>query len=190
MIDLKKYIIEGIFDIDDNEEKLDRNINIYKNAINIIKHHIFHPNTLTSFCMEMDSNSTDDDIINYLKQTEDYKYFDLFKVLYEISSDIDWYKKFNTVFSINDIAKKEIYLVCNPKTIYKKMTSQQYYLLLDLGLWRLSDYKDIEEWIFIRDENFNDQCWVIYIKKDMKAIHKRVIRELIKCYEKRLKVKN
>ena len=107
MINLKNYIIEGIFDIDDNEEKLDRTINIYKNAINIIKHHVFHPNTLTSFCMEMDSNSTDDDIINYLKQTEDYKYFDLFKVLHEISSDIDWYKTFNTVFSINDIAEKE-----------------------------------------------------------------------------------
>lgn len=190
MRDLKEYIIEGIFDIDDNEEKLDKNINIYKNAIDIIKHHVFHPNTLTSFCMEMDSNSTDDDIINYLKQSEDSDYFDFFKVLHEISSDIDWYKTFNTVFPINDIDKKEIYQVCNPQTIYKKMTSQQYYLLLDLGLWRLQDYKDIEEWIFIRDKNFDDQCWVIYIKKDMKDIHKRVMRELIKCYEKRLKVKN
>ena len=36
MRNLKEYIIEGIFDIDNNEEKLDRNINIYKNAINII----------------------------------------------------------------------------------------------------------------------------------------------------------
>ena len=189
MRNLKEYIIEGIFDIDNNEEKLDRNIDIYKNAINIIKHHTFHPNTLTSFYLEMESNSTDDDIINYLKQLEDYEYFDFFKVLHEISSDIDWYKTFNTVSRINDIDKKEIYQVCNPQTIYKKMTSQQYYLLLDLGAWRLPDYNDIEEWIFIRDKNFDDQCWVIYIKKDMQAIHKRVMRELIKCYEKRLKVK-
>lgn len=189
MKNLKEYIIEGIFDIDDNEEKLDRTIDIYKNAINIIKHHVFHPNTLTSFCMEMNNNSTDDDIINYLKQLEDSDYFDLFKVLYEISSDIDWYKTFNTVFSINDIDEKEIYRVCNPQTIYKKMTDQQYHSLISLGMWRLPYYDDIEEWILIRDKNFNDQYWVIYIKKDMKAIHKRVMRELIKCYEKRLKVK-
>ena len=32
--------------------------------------------------MEMDSNSTDDDIINYLKQVEDSDYFDFFKVLF------------------------------------------------------------------------------------------------------------
>lgn len=188
MRDLKEYIIEGIFDIDDNEEKLDRTINIYKNAINIIKHHVFHPNTLTLFCMEMDSNSTDDDIINYLKQTEDYKYFDLFKVLYEISSDIDWYRTFNEYLWMNDKDEEAIYSICVPQKIYKKMTDQQYQLLLSLGMGRLQ-IKDIEEWMLIRDKDFNDQYWVIYIKKDMQTIHKRVVRELIKCYEKRLKVK-
>lgn len=186
---MMKSLYESLFDIDDNEKKLNRTIDIYKNAINIIKHHVFHPNTLTSFCMEIDSDSTDDDIIKYLKQSEDYEYFDFFKVLHEISSDIDWYNTFNTVFWINGTYEEEVYPVCTPQTIHKKMTDQQYDLLLDLGMWRLPDYKDIEEWILIRDKDFDDQHWVIYIKKDMKAIHKRVMRELIKCYEKRLKVK-
>jgi len=184
-----KSLYESLFDIDDNEEKLNRTIDIYKNAINIIKHHVFHPNTLTSFCMEMDSDSTDDDMIKYLKQSEDCEYFDFFKVLHEISSNIDWYNTFNTVFWINGTYEEEVYPVCTPQTTHKKMTDQQYDLLLDLGMWRLSDYKDIEEWILIRDKDFDDQHWIIYIKKDMKAIHKRVMRELIKCYEKRLKVK-
>ena len=189
MRNLKEYIIEGIFDIDNNEEKLDRNINIYKNAINIIKHHTFHPNTLTSFCMEMDSNSTDDDIINYLKQSEDSDYFDLFKVLYEISLDIDWYRTFSEALWSFDMDEYETYSICVPQKIYKKMSGQQYQLLLELGMSKMHDYEDIEEWILIRDKNFNDQHWVIYIKKDMQPIHKRVMRELIKCYEKRLKVK-
>lgn len=184
-----KSLYESLFDIDDNEEKLNRTIDIYKNAINIIKHQVFHPNTLTSFCMEIDSDSTDDDIIKYLKQSEDSKYFDFFKVLHEISSDIDWYNTFNTVFWISGTYEEEVYPVCTPQTIYKKMTDQQYDLLIDLGMWRLPDYKDVEEWILIRDKWFDDQHWVIYIKKDMKAIHKRVMRELLKCYEKRLKVK-
>lgn len=184
-----KSLYESLFDMDDNEEKLNKTIDIYKNAINIIKHHTFHPNTLTSFCMEIDSDSTDNDIIKYLKQSEDYEYFDFFKVLHEISSDIDWYNTFNTVFWINGTYEEEVYPVCNPQTIYKKMTDQQYDLLIDLGMWRLPDYKDVEEWILIRDKWFDDQHWVIYIKKDMKAIHKRVMRELIKCCEKRLKVK-
>ena len=51
MRNLKEYIVEGLFDIDDNEDNLDKKIDIYKNAINIFKHKIFHPNTLTSFCM-------------------------------------------------------------------------------------------------------------------------------------------
>ena len=69
------------------------------------------------------------------------------------------------------------------------MTDQQYNLLINLGMWSLPNYKDIEEWILIKDKWFDDQHWVIYIKKDMKAIHKRVMKELIKCYEKRLNVK-
>ena len=33
-----KSLYESLFDIDDNEKKLNRTIDIYKNAINIIKH--------------------------------------------------------------------------------------------------------------------------------------------------------
>lgn len=184
-----KSLYESLFDIDDNEKKLNRTIDIYKNAINIIKHKVFHPNTLTSFCMEIDSDSTDDDMTKYLKQSEDYEYFDFFKVLHEISFDIDWYHTFNKVFWLNDIDEEKAYSTCVPQKIYKKMTDQQYNLLINLGMWSLPDYKDIEEWILIKDKWFDDQHWVIYIKKDMKAIHKRVIKELIKCYEKRLNVK-
>lgn len=184
-----KSLYESLFDIDDNEKKLNRTIDIYKNAINIIKHQAFHPNTLTSFCMEIDSDSTDDDMIKYLKQSEDYEYFDFFKVLHEISSDVDWYNTFIKVFWLNDIGEEKAYSICVPQKIYKKMTDQQYDLLINLGMWSLEDYKDIEEWILIRDKDFDDQHWIIYIKKDMKAIHKRVMRELLKCYEKRLKVR-
>lgn len=184
-----KSLYESLFDIDDNEEKLNRTIDIYKNAINIIKHKVFHPNTLSSFCMEIDNNSTEDDMIDYLKQSEDYEYFDFFNVLWEISSDIDWYHTFNKVFWLSDIDEEKAYSMCVPQKIYKKMTDLQCQLLINLGMWSLLDYKDIEEWILIRDKDFDDRHWVIYIKKDMKAIHKRVMRELIKCYEKRLKVK-
>ena len=189
MRNLKEYIVEGIFDIDNNEEKLDRTINIYKNVINIIKHHVFHPNTLTSFCMEMNSNSAKDDIDKYVHQIEEDKYIDLFKFIYELSVDIDWYRTFNKLHWVSYKDEEKSYSICVPQTIYKKMTDQQYQSLLELGMWRLSDYKDIEEWILIKDKNFDDQHWVIYIKKDMKAIHKTIMRELIKCYEKRLKVK-
>lgn len=187
---LKEYIVEGVFDIEDNEDNLDKKMDLYKNAINIFKHKVFHPNTLSSFCMEIDNNSTEDDMIDYLKQTEDYEYFDFFKVLHEISSDIDWYHTFNKVFWLNDIDEEKAYSICVPQKIYKKMTDQQYNLLINLGMWSLPDYKDIEEWILIKDKWFDDQHWVIYIKKSMKPIHKRVMKELIKCYEKKLKVKN
>lgn len=188
MKNLKEYIIEGIFDIEDNENNLGKKIDTYKNAINIFKHKIFHPNTITSFCMEMDSDSTDEDIINYLKRVEDDEWFDFFKVLHEISLDIDWYRTFNELLWLNDKDEEEIYSICEPQKTYKKMTDQQYQLLLALGMGRLQ-IKDIEEWILIKDKWFEDQHWVIYIKKDMKPIHKRLMKEIIKGYEKKLKVK-
>lgn len=189
MKNLKEYIIEGIFDIEDNIDNLDKKMDLYKNAINIFKHKVFHPNTLSSFCMEMNSDSTDDDIINYLNQIEDSKYFDFFKVLHEISFDIDWYHTFMSAFWLNDIDEEEIYSICKRQKIYKKMTDLQHDLLIGLGMWRIHDYKDIEEWILIGDKDFANQYWVIYIKKNMKPIHKRIMKEIIKGYEKKLKVK-
>lgn len=189
MRDLKEYIIEGVFDIDDNENNLDKKIDIYKTAINIFKHKVFHPNTLTSFCMEMNSDSTDDDMINYLNQIEDSKYFDFFKVLHEISFDIDWYHTFMPAFWLSDIDEEEIYSICERQKTYKKMTDQQYDLLMELGMWKIPDYKNIEEWILIEDKDFSNQHWVIYIKKDMKPIYKRIMKEIIKGYERKLKVK-
>ena len=139
--------------------------------------------------MEMNSNSAKDDIDKYVHQIEEDKYIDLFKFIYELSVDIDWCRTFNKLSWLSYKDEEKSYSICVPQIIYKKMTDQQYQSLLELGMWRLSDYKDIEEWILIRDKNFDDQHWVIYIKKDMKAIHKTIMRELIKCYEKRLKVK-
>lgn len=188
MRNLKEYIIEGIFDIDNNENNLDKKMDLYKNAINIFKRKVFHPNTLSSFCMEIDNDSTEDDMINYLKQSEDYEYFDFFKVLHEIASDIDWYHTFMSTFWLSDIDEDEIYSICEHQKIYKKMTDQQYDLLMELGMWRIPDYKNIEEWILIEDKDFSNQHWVIYIKKNMKPIHKRIMKEIIKCYEKKLKV--
>lgn len=189
MKDLKEYIIEGIFDIEDNENNLDKKMDLYKNAINIFKHKVFHPNTLSSFCMEMDSDSTDDDIMNYLNQMEDSEYFDFFKVLYEVSFDIDWYHTFMPSFWLSDIDEEEIYSICERQKTYKKMTDQQYDLLMELGMWRIPDYKNIEEWILIEDKDFSNQHWVVYIKKGMKPIHKRIVKEIIKGYERKLKVK-
>jgi hypothetical protein len=60
---------------------------------------------------------------------------------------------------------------------------------MELGMWRIPDYKDIEEWILIEDKDFANQHWVIYIKKGMKPIHKRIMKEIIKGYERKLKVK-
>ena len=139
--------------------------------------------------MEMNSDSTDDDIINYLNQMEDSEYFDFFKVLHEIAFDIDWYHTFIPSFWLSDIDEDEIYSICERQKTYKKMTDQQYQSLLRLGMWSAPDYKDIEEWILIKDKWFGNQHWVIYIKKNMKPVHKRIMKEIIKGYEKKLKVK-
>ena len=151
MKNLKEYIVEVVVDNEDNENNLDKKIDIYKTAINIFKHKVFHPNTLSSFCMEMNSDSTDDDIMNYLNQMEDSEYFDFFKVLHEIAFDIDWYHTFMPSFWLSDIDKDEIYSICEHQKIYKKMTDQQYQSLIRLGMWCAPDYKDIEEWILIKD---------------------------------------
>ena len=90
---------------------------------------------------------------------------------------------------LSDIDEEEIYSICERQKTYKKMTDKQYDLLMELGMWRLPDYKDIEEWILIEDKDFANQHWVIYIKKGMKPIHKRIMKEIIKGYERKLKVK-
>lgn len=186
-----KSLFESLMDVDDLSKNLDDSIKYYDNAIKLIKKGQIglHPNTLTYPMMCWGSKPTDVQIMSVLRDINEEDSFDLHKVLVEISDDTDWYNTFNTVFWINGTYEEKVYPICTPQTIYKKMTDQQYDLLINLGMWEISDYKNIEEWILIRDKAFDNQHWVIYIKKDMKAIHKRVMRELIKYYEKRLKVK-
>ena len=114
--------------------------------------------------------------------------FNLMKVLCEISVSEEWYRTFTPNFWQCDDDIEIDLSICEPKKIYKEMTGPQYVALVDLGMWRMDKVSDIEEWILIRDKYFDNQSWIFFIKKGLRPIHKRVLRELIKRYTK-LKVK-
>lgn len=181
---------ESIFDA--NEDSVSKAVDKYKDAIDFIKNmrEPIHPNTLSSYMMEIDYKWSDDRISQVLLNYDDYseEMFNLMKVLCEISANEEWYRTFiPDSWQCDDDIEIDL-SICEPKKIYKEMTGPQYVALVDLGMWRMDKVSDIEEWILIRDKHFDNQSWIFFIKKGLRPIHKRVLRELIKRYIK-LKVK-